>query len=48
MVDAADLKSATRNGVWVRLPPSAPLTPDSQARGFFYKPCDDLVVINSI
>ena len=27
MVDAADLKSATRNGVWVRLPPSAPLNP---------------------
>ena len=24
MVDAADLKSATLTGVWVRVPPSAP------------------------
>ena len=24
MVDAADLKSATLTGVWVRIPPSAP------------------------
>ena len=26
MVDAADLKSATFTGVWVRIPPSAPKT----------------------
>ncbi len=24
MVDAADLKSVSREGVWVRVPPSAP------------------------
>ena len=33
MVDAADLKSATRNGVWVRLPPSAPSPPRFTGRG---------------
>ena len=30
MVDAADLKSATLTGVWVRVPPSAP---DDQMNG---------------
>lgn len=25
MADAADLKSASRKGVWVRVPPSAPI-----------------------
>ena len=26
MVDAADLKSAARKGLWVRIPPPAPLS----------------------
>lgn len=30
-VDAADLKSASRKGVWVRIPPSVPAPPEDRA-----------------